>query len=109
MYAIIDWLRSGGLRKVRWTKVRWANIRWAKVRAPFFLLLCHGDTCVGNMTKLTCCARFVHGVLLFSLLITIMHSDLIQCLFVFNIVVSMFAVTRGWDGFWVGSNRFVNG
>ena len=76
-----------------------------------FLLLCHGDTFVvtqGNVTQLTCCARFVNGVLLLCL-ITIMHSDLIQFLFVFNIVVGMFAVTRGWDGFWVGSNIFVNG
>ena len=77
----------------------------------FFLLLCHGDSFVvtqGNMTQLTCCARLVNGVLLLFL-ITIMH--LIQFLFVFNLVVGMFAVTRrrGWDGFWVGSNRFVNG
>ena len=39
------------------------------------------------------CARLVNGVLLLFL-ITIMHSDLIQFLFVFNIVVGMFAVTR---------------
>ena len=84
------------------------------VFSMFFLLLCHGDTFVvtqGNVTQLTCCARFVNGVLLLFL-ITIMHSDLIQFLFVFNIVVGglgMFAVTRGWDGFCVGSNRFVNG
>ena len=77
----------------------------------FFLLLCHGDMFVvtqGNMTQLTYCERFLNGVLLLFL-ITIMHSDSIQFLFVFNIVVGMFAVTRGWDGFWVGSNRFVNG
>ena len=54
------------------------------------------------------CARFVSGVLLLFP-ITIMHSDSIQFLFMFNIVVGMFAVTRGWDGFWVGANRFVNG
>ena len=50
----------------------------------------------------------LNGVLLLFL-ITIMHSDLVQFLFVFNIVVGMFAVTRGWGGFWVGSNIFVNG
>ena len=53
------------------------------------------------MTQLTFYARFVNVVLLLFL-ITIMHSDSIQFLFVFNIVVGMFAVTRGWDGFWVG-------
>ena len=77
----------------------------------FFLLLCHGDMFVvtqGNMTQLTYCARSVNVVLLLFPL-TIMHSDSIQFLFVFNIVVGMFAVTRGWDGFWVGCNRFVNG
>ena len=77
----------------------------------FFLLLCHGDMFVvtqGNMTQLTYCARSVNVVLLLFPL-TIMHSDSIEFLFVFNIVVGMFAVTRGWDGFWVGSNRFVNG
>ena len=42
-----------------------------------FLLLCHGDTFVvthGNMTHLTCCARFVNCVL-FLFLIIIMYSD----------------------------------
>ena len=80
------------------------------VFSMFFPLLCHGDTFVvtqGNMAQLTCCARFVNGILLLFLII--MHSDLIQFLVVFNIVIGMFAVTRGWDGFWVGSNRFVNG
>ena len=50
----------------------------------------------GNMTQLTYCAR-------------ITHSDSLPFIFVFNIVVGMFTVTRGWDGLWVGSNRFVNG
>ena len=40
-----------------------------------------------------------------------MHNDLIKLLFLFNIVVGMFAVTRGWDpmGFGWAPNRFVNG
>ena len=42
--------------------------------------------------------RFVNGVFLLFL-ITIMHSDLIQFLSVFNIVVGMFAVTRDGMGF----------
>ena len=77
----------------------------------FFLLLCHGDMFVvtqGNITQLTYCARIVNDVFLLFL-VTVMHNDLIKLLFLFNIVVGMFAVTRGWDGFWVGSNRFVNG
>ena len=35
------------------------------VFSMFFLLLCHGDTFVvtqGNVTQLTCCARFVNGI-----------------------------------------------